>query len=40
MNQLEEARAQIATLDKEMAALFEQRMRQVESVLSYKMAHG
>lgn len=40
MNELEEARAQIAALDKEMAGLFEQRMRQVEKVLSYKIAHG
>lgn len=40
MNELEEARAQIATLDKEMAGLFVQRMQQVGKVISYKIAHG
>ena len=40
MNELETSRAQIAALDKEMAALFEKRMQAVEGVLSYKIRNG
>ena len=40
MTQLEEARAQIAALDKEMASLFERRMKLVEQILSYKVRGG
>lgn len=40
MNQLEQARAQIDTVDRQMAALFEQRMAAVRQVIEYKQATG
>ncbi|MBR3076217.1 MAG: chorismate mutase [Bacteroidales bacterium] len=40
MNELEEARLGIASVDKEFAALFERRMRYVEKVLDYKKGNG
>ena len=40
MNQLEQARAQIDTMDRQMAALFEQRMAAVRQVIEYKQATG
>ena len=40
MDELQEARLQINAIDKEMAALFVQRMRAVEKVGAYKQAHG
>lgn len=39
MTQLEKAREAIDTIDRQMAALFEQRMRAVEEVAQYKMEH-
>lgn len=40
MNKLEEARKNINRIDKEMAQLFEERMRCVEDVIAYKMENG
>ena len=40
MNQLEQARAQIDTVDRQMAALFEQRMNLTRQVAEYKLASG
>ena len=40
MNKLEEARKNINRIDKEMAHLFEERMRCVEDVIVYKMENG
>ena len=40
MNDLEQSRAAIEKIDKQMAELFEQRMQAVESVLHYKKEHG
>lgn len=40
MNKLEQAREQISAIDKEMAALFEQRMEAVRLVAEHKMEHG
>ncbi|MCF0115090.1 MAG: chorismate mutase, partial [Erysipelotrichaceae bacterium] len=37
MNQLEEARVIINEVDKEMASLFEKRMKAVKEVIAYKM---
>ena len=39
-DRLEEARREIDAVDREMAALFVRRMRAVEAVADYKMAHG
>jgi len=40
MNQLEAARERIDELDRQLAALFEERMEQVAQVADYKRAHG
>lgn len=40
MNELEHARQEINAVDQEIAVLFERRMRAVEEVITYKMAHG
>ena len=40
MNSLEQARETISRVDREMAALFEERMRAAEAVAAYKQAHG
>ena len=40
MNQLEQARAEIDRIDRQMAALFEQRMQAVRQVAEYKKAQG
>ena len=40
MNKLEEARKNINRIDREIAALFEERMRCVEDVIDYKMENG
>lgn len=39
MNLLEEKRAEINQIDKEMTKLFERRMKAIEGVISYKMEH-
>lgn len=39
MNKLEEARSKINDVDKQMAALFEERMQAVEDVIAYKLEH-
>ncbi len=39
-NKLQEARVKINRIDKEMAALFEERMKAVEDVASYKAEHN
>lgn len=40
MNSLEQARETISRVDREMAALFEERMRAAETVAAYKQEHG
>lgn len=40
MNKLEEARSIINSVDKEMAELFEKRMKAVEQVVAYKIENG
>lgn len=40
MSELKESRLKIQQLDKEMAGLFEQRMREVENILAYKVRNG
>lgn len=40
MNKLEKARKTINEVDKQMAALFEERMQAVEDVIAYKVEHG
>lgn len=40
MNKLEEARVEINRIDREIAGLFEERMKQVESVIAYKIENN
>lgn len=40
MNKLERAREEINRIDKEIAKLFQERMRAVEDVIEYKMENG
>ena len=40
MNELETARNEISRIDKEMAALFEQRMHAAAVIAGYKKQHG
>lgn len=40
MNKLEEARVEINRIDREIARLFEERMKQVESVIAYKIENN
>ena len=40
MNELEQARQEINEIDREMAVLFERRMKAAEAVAAYKATHG
>lgn len=40
MNQLEKARAKIDSIDRELARLYEERMKTLQDVAAYKQAHG